>query len=347
MRVAVVGAGRIAEQHLRALAEVPSLEVGVCDLSPVTAEFAAERFGLSHHYTDFGAMLHELRPEVVHVTTPVGAHVPLAMRSLAAGAHTLVEKPVAPSYSEWLALRSAAASAQRWLIEDHPYHFSRPVQRVLGLIESGRFGEVVHVDATLSLDLAAPGSAFADLHFPHPSHAMPGGPISDFLSHLASICCLFVGDHVSARTIWRKRNPRAAAPFDEMRSLVEARRGTASLGFSAAQPDGFVVRVFGTRMTAVMSLFEGSLGIQQGWPGNSALTPLMNGVTGGWTSGADAVRSLWCKLSGRPAVYEGLRELVVRLYAALRGGEPVPIPVEHIDAVNRLVEELIAELKGA
>jgi hypothetical protein len=41
-----------------------------------------------------------------------------------------------------------------------------------------------------------------------------------------------------------------------MRSLVEARRGTASLGFSgSAHPDGFAVSVFGTRMTATMSLF--------------------------------------------------------------------------------------------
>jgi hypothetical protein len=71
----------------------------------------------------------------------------------------------------------------------------------------------------------------------------------------------------------------------------------------------------------------------------------LNGVTGGWTSGADAVRSLWSKLSGRPAVYQGLRELVVRLYAALRAGEPAPIRIEQIDAVNRLVEELTAELK--
>lgn len=345
MRVAVVGAGRIAEQHFRALAGVPDLEVGVCDLSPVTAEFARERFGLARAWTDFDAMLGELRPEVVHVTTPVGAHVPLAIRSLAAGAHVLVEKPIAPRYSDWLVLRAAAASAQRWLVEDHSYHFSRPVQRVLGLVESGRFGEVVHVDATLSLDLAAPGSVFADLHFPHPSHAMPGGPISDFLSHLASLSCLFVGRHGAARTIWRKRNERAPVPFDEMRSLVEAERGTASLGFSGAQPDGFVVRVFGTRMTATMSLFEGSLGLQRAWPGNSALTPLLNGVEGGWTSGADSVRSLWAKLAGRPAVYQGLRALVVRLYAALRAGEPAPIGVDQIDAVNRLVDDLTAELK--
>jgi predicted dehydrogenase len=347
VRVAIVGAGRIAEQHIRALARIPDLDVRVCDLSPVTAEFAAERFGLSRHYTDFGAMLDEHRPEVVHVTTPVGAHVPLALRSLAAGAHAFVEKPIAPSYAEWLALRSAASSAQRLLIEDHAYHFSRPVQRVLGLIESGRFGEVVHVDAMLSLDLAAPGSVFADSHCPHPSHAMPGGPISDFLSHLASLACLFAGRPVAVQSVWRKRSSGSLAPLDEMRALVEGERATASLAFSgSAQPDGFVVRVFGTRMTASMSLFEGTLGLQQGWPGNSALTPLLNGITSGWTSGADAVRSLWCKLSGEPLVYQGVRELVVQLYAALRSGGPAPISVEQIDAVNRLVEDLTAELRA-
>src|SRR5262245_44520529 len=195
MRVAVVGAGRIAEQHFRALARVPGLEVAACDRSPVTAEFAAERFGLARHASDFAALLRDWRPEVVHVTTPVGAHVPLALQSLAAGAHVLVEKPVAPSYPEWLELRAAAVAAERWTVEDHAYQFSRPVERVRDWIARGELGEVVHVDASLCLDIGAPGSVFADTNFPHPSHAQPGGPISDFLPHLAAIACLFVGRH--------------------------------------------------------------------------------------------------------------------------------------------------------
>ena len=348
MRVAVVGAGRIAEQHFRALAGIPGLEVAACDRSAVTAEFAAERFGLARHGTDFDALLREWRPEVVHVTTPVGAHVALALQSLAAGAHVLVEKPIVPGYPAWLELRAAATAAGRWLLEDHPYRFSRPVERVLGWIESGLFGEVVHVDASLCLDIGAPGSAFADLGFPHPSHAMPGGPISDFLPHLAAIACLFVGRHRSARTLWRKRNPHGPAAFDELRSLVDAERGSASLVFSAgAQPDGFTVRVFGTRRTATLNLFEGSLTVQRRWPGNSALTPLLNGVIGGWAGAADAARSLRAKLAGRPESYRGLHALIGRTYAALRAGDPPPIGIEQIDAVQRLIDDLTAELKDA
>ena len=113
-----------------------------------------------------------------------------------------------------------------------------------------------------------------------------------------------------------------------------------------AQPDGFWVTVYGTRMTASMSLFEGSLLLQRRWPGASALTPLMNGLAGGWSRGAGALRSLAAKLAGRPEGYEGLQELVRRFYAALRAGGPPPIGVEQIDDVFRIVEDLTAGIPG-
>jgi predicted dehydrogenase len=345
VKVALVGAGRIAEEHLRALARIGGLEIAVCDRSPVAAAFAAERFGLRRHGSDFGALLEEMRPDVVHVTTPVQAHVPLARQALAGGAHVLVEKPIAPTRAAWLDLRDAAAAAQRWVIEDQPYLFSPPVQRVLRAIESGELGEVVHVDAMIALDLSGKGSAFADPHVPHPSNTEPGGPISDFLTHLASLCRAFVGPHGKADVLWRKRSPRTPGPFDELRAQVEGRRGTASLAFSAnAQPDAFFVRVFGTRMTASLSLYEGTLALQRRRPGASAVTPLVNGLAAGWSDGAGAVRSLWAKLAGRPVVHDGLRELIARVYTALRNGAPPPLAPEQIEDVSRLVRDLTAEL---
>jgi predicted dehydrogenase len=347
VKVGIVGAGRIAEEHLRALAQIEGLEVGVCDLSRVAAEFAAERFALPHHYDDFGALLDELQPEVVHVTTPVTAHVALACRALARGAHVLVEKPIAPSHAEWLRLREAAASAGRWVIEDQPYPFSPPVQKLLRSIELGDFGEVVHVDALIALNLAAPGSVFSDEQLPHPSCAQPGGAISDFLTHLASIARLFIGPHQSAQAHWRKRDAASVLAYDELRALVIGERATASLCFSAnAQPDSFTVRVFGTQRTASMNLFEGSLSLQQRWPGASPWTPLANGLCSGWSHGADALRSLRAKLAGRPLALEGLRELILRTYTALRSDSPPPLAPQQIDDVSRLVRDLTAELAG-
>ena len=56
------------------------------------------------------------------------------------------------------------------------------------------------------------------------------------------------------------------------------------------------------------------------------------------------MRSLRAKLAGRPVVYDGLRELIRRLYTALRTGAPPPIVLDQIDAVSRLVDDLTAGL---
>jgi predicted dehydrogenase len=58
MRAALIGAGQIARQHLACLKVLPGAEVtAVCDLSPATAEAAAERFGIDAWFTDHRAML--------------------------------------------------------------------------------------------------------------------------------------------------------------------------------------------------------------------------------------------------------------------------------------------------
>jgi predicted dehydrogenase len=94
MKAALIGAGQIARQHLACLKTLPGVELAaICDLSPATAEAAAERYGISAWFTDHRAMLEKARPDVVHVTTPPNSHFRLAMDSLDAGAHVIVEKP--------------------------------------------------------------------------------------------------------------------------------------------------------------------------------------------------------------------------------------------------------------
>ncbi len=46
----------------------------------------AERYGVSRHFTDVGAMLEAVRPDVVHITTPPQSHFPFGVMSLESGA---------------------------------------------------------------------------------------------------------------------------------------------------------------------------------------------------------------------------------------------------------------------
>lgn len=339
---ALIGAGYIAREHLDALRDLPGVKtVGVSDLSAGMAEATAEEFGVAAWFTDHRAMLRELRPDVVHITTPPQAHLPLAIDALEAGAHALVEKPITLDFNELEELLRVARLHDRWLLEDYNYLFNPPVQKILELVRSGALGEVVHVDAQFFVNILGEGSKYADPNAPSPFLSLPGGAVSDFITHLAYLAHAFIGEHREAQTSWQERD--AGVGWDEFRAVVSGERGTAHLAFSAhAQPDVFSLRVHGTRMRATASLFEPLLRTERLRDGPRPLIPLLNGLSGARAHAASALRGLWLKLQGRSATYEGLRLLLRQTYEALgRGGEP-PIPTCQVEAVNQLVADLLA-----
>ena len=339
MKAALIGAGQIARQHLACLQTLPGVELAaICDLSPATAEAAAERYGVSAWFTDYRAMLATARPDVVHVTTPPTSHFALSMDSFAAGAHVIVEKPATSSLAELETLVRCAQDRGRHLIEDYNYVFNRAPQEILRRIVSGQFGPVTHVEVLICLDILGP-SGFADPNAPHPALSLAGGAIADFLPHLASLAHLFVGPHRAAQTIWTKRKP-SPLPFDEFRGLVQAERGTAVLGFSAcSQPDAFWLRVYGEQMHATANLFEARLTFDGPRNVPKPLRPLFSGLEEGKTIRRAALTTLLRKFKG-PGAYEGLWELIARSYRALVDGSNLPVTARQVLEVNQMVEAL-------
>jgi predicted dehydrogenase len=343
MKAALIGTGQIARQHLACLRTLPGVEIaGVCDLSRGLAECAAERFEVPSWFTDHRAMLAEVRPHVVHVTTPAASHFRLALDALDAGAHVLVEKPATVTFDELTTLVGRAAAAGRVLVENHNYVFNAATRAILDRIDSGDFGDVTHVEAFICLDILGPGSPFVDKNLPHPSTALPGGAISDFLTHLASLAYVFVGPHRTVHTVWSKRaGDESPLPSDEFRALVAAERGTAALGFSAhTRPDAFWLRVYGERMQAVADLFETRLIFRRLRGGPKPLRPLHDSLMESRDLARTAFGTLWRKLGGRPASYEGLWELLARTYRSIATGDEPPVAPRQVIAVNRLVTAL-------
>ena len=230
------------------------------------------------------------------------------------------------------------------MIEDHNFTFNEPIRRILGLMNSGEFGEVQHVDVFYCASLLGAWSPFADRNATHPAFALKGGPIADILPHLASLTYVFVGPHISVRTLWRRTEAAEHLPKDEFRALVEAQRGTATLGFSShAQPNSIWVRVYGKKMQAEANLMEPRLNIDRLRPCNPGLLPLRNGIQESWDVGKGAVRGFWRRLAGRPLSNEGMWELLRRTYAALQTGAEPPVSMSQLDAVSRLVADLTKE----
>jgi predicted dehydrogenase len=340
LRAALIGAGQIARQHLGCLKSLPGVEiVGVCDLSPSVAECIAERYGIPAWFTDHAEMLSTVRADVVHVTTPPTSHFRLAMDALDAGAHVLVEKPATATFDELEQLERRARERGLLLSEDYNYVFNQATREIRHWVDSGALGAVVHVEVMMSLNLFGPGG-FADPNARHPALALAGGALADFLPHLASLAHRFIGAHRSAHSVWTKRRP-SILPFDEMHGVVEGERGTASLGFSStAQPDAFWLRVYGEKAQACTNLFETRLTFERLRDGPKPLQPLRNGLEEGRLIRRAAIGTLMRKFKPGPGSYDGMWQLIAGTYSALQAGDKVPVPMEDVMEVNRMVEAL-------
>lgn len=147
IRVGVIGYGYWGPNLVRNFAISPLTEVAaVCDASPIRRT-AVER--ANPGVTTVGSVdeLLELPLDAVAIATPVSTHFSFAMQCMEAGKDVLVEKPLAGTLRESLALAERATTLGRVLMVDHTYLFGNPVRRMKQMVESGELGELQYVDS--------------------------------------------------------------------------------------------------------------------------------------------------------------------------------------------------------
>ena len=96
---ALVGAGRMAQTHVKALRAVPELElIAVCDPVPENAARLAQALGVAVKTLEETLTDPEL--DAVIITAPTQAHAALIQRAAEAGKHIFVEKPLTATLAE-------------------------------------------------------------------------------------------------------------------------------------------------------------------------------------------------------------------------------------------------------
>lgn len=146
LRYALIGAGAsIASNHLEALARLPGIHiVGMADISPAIAMQRAATVGCPF-FLDHREMLSAVQPDVVVICTPHPLHMPLALDCFAAGAHVLVEKPIAVEVAEADTMIDAADAAGCLLAVNFQERFRPAVEAAHRLIAAGEPGDLVRV----------------------------------------------------------------------------------------------------------------------------------------------------------------------------------------------------------
>ncbi|EZH64684.1 hypothetical protein DH09_19340 [Bacillaceae bacterium JMAK1] len=118
MNVGVIGTGNMGENHLRTYATLRNhcTLVGVFDVDQSRCQDAASRYG-TIAYNSLDALLNDV--DAVSITVPTPFHYEVGMACIQKGVHVLMEKPIAATELEAIALKNAANKANITLQVGH------------------------------------------------------------------------------------------------------------------------------------------------------------------------------------------------------------------------------------
>ncbi len=352
LRVGIVGCGKIADGHAEVLEHLPGARLmAVCDREVLLAEQLAVRFGVSAWYGDVGAMLAESKLDVVHITTPPGAHLALTRQCVDAGAHVFLEKPLALTEPEAAALVAAVERGGRRMSINYWPNFDPPAMEFKQQMAAGLLGEVVHVEAFIGYDLAgAYGQALMG-DASHWVHRLPGKLFQNMMDHILNrILPLLPAGKPEVSALAYKRRPEVRgdgtdALLDELRVVLSC-RGVSAYGSlcSHARPVANTLKVYGTRNTVELDFNNRTVvlaGAQKYPSAVGRLIPAFQVASRYMSQGA---KNLGLFRRGEFQYFRGMTTLLELFYEALRTGGELPISYAEMLSVARVMDEVNAQV---
>ncbi len=255
LRVAVVGAGFIADFHLEVLKNTPEVElVAVCDAVLSKAQAKAKQFGIPHAVASIGE-LKELGVQVASLLLPPPLHATLIRETLEAGIGVMVEKPMVLSSKDARELGALADSKGLSLAVNHNAVTHPSFATLMQRVEAGEIGRVEHVRVTLSVPLRQLDAG----DFSHWMFRTPANIVFEQGPHPCSQVHALVGAVKSATTTVLKSRELHPGQLFNNRWLVaaEAERGTVEMYFAFGEDfTRSTIEVLGTDGSIEADLFH-------------------------------------------------------------------------------------------
>jgi UDP-N-acetyl-2-amino-2-deoxyglucuronate dehydrogenase len=244
LRYGVVGAGVVAPLHLQAIAALDDVElIGISSLDRESAAARAQEAGCSS-FVDHRDLL-ALEPDVVVVCTPHPSHPALAIDALEAGAHTLVEKPLAVSVRDADEMIAAADRVGRLLGVCFQQRFRPVIAAARGLIVGGRLGELVRV--SIVDPLYRPSSYYGTAGWRGTWEGEGGGVLMNQAPHTLDLLCHLAG---APATVWglSRRRSQPMEAEDTATALLEYGNGAiGTVAVSTTEPGLQRIELVGDR----------------------------------------------------------------------------------------------------
>ena len=174
--------------------------VAVMRRTPGKAEDYARRHGIKKFYTDADALINDPEVDAVYIATPPDSHKTYGLKVAAAGKPCCIEKPMAPNYSESLAIYEAFQAKQLPLFIAY---YRRTLPRFVQIktwLDNNEIGLVRHINRQLckapnEIDLSKQNNWRTD------PKVAPGGYFDDLASHDLDLFAFLLGNYQAVKGV--------------------------------------------------------------------------------------------------------------------------------------------------
>jgi predicted dehydrogenase len=356
LRVAIVGCGKIADQHVQAIHRISdSTIVAVCDRELLMARQLGERFGIGDCFCELEDMLRTVKPDVVHITTPPQGHLALARKCLEFGSHVYLEKPFTVTAPEAESVINLAQARGLKVTAGHNYQFTLEMMRMRDLVGEGFLkGSPLHMESYWSYDLGDTSYVAPVVgNREHWVRQLPGQLLHNLISHGVARLAEFLDDDVTEICATADQSPRMRAlgggeVLDELRVLLRDCKGTTALFSFSTQIKGVnQFRVYGPENSMIADIITGSLVRNRSRSYQSYLTYFVPSFRSGIEYLRNAFRNVNDFLAKRLYQDFGMKELIERFHISIRHGGAVPIPYREIILTARIMDEVFRQVYPA
>ena len=216
LKVGIIGTGLIATkkhipsyQKIREICELTAL----CDTDAEKAAQVAVASGIPRSYSDVGHMIREAKLDLVSVCTPPKTHKDVAILAMKAGAHALIEKPLAMDENECDEILEVSRVTGRQACVAHSDLFYPSFMKARQWVQEGRIGRL----KGMTLFLSTPVDYITSKQ-DHWANKLPGGVIGESGPHLVYMALAFLPRVTQVRAAgYKKMREYPWSPYEDYR----------------------------------------------------------------------------------------------------------------------------------
>jgi len=148
VNIAVAGCGYWGPNLIRNFNSLSDCKVKmVCDAESDRLGYVKNLYPEIKATTEFDDIVNDSEIDAIAIATPVRSHYAMARKSLEAGKHTFIEKPMASSVEECEELVKLAERQKLTLMLGHTFIYCAPVRKIKEIVDSGELGEIQYISS--------------------------------------------------------------------------------------------------------------------------------------------------------------------------------------------------------